>query len=313
MNQHSLWRGSQLVLEQATSQLRSSEGRLLADSVQWWEIPGFPERWPVVVLGAGPPLLIVQGFDASFLDFQLLVVQLAQRYRVLIPDLCGFGFCPRSRAVEVSVAGIVRHLEALIDSSAFAEACVADGASTSTCEFGVIGASMGARLALDLTKRRPERVNRLMMLSPSGLMEPVFHLPFPPIVDYAVVWLLRLWLTRYLLHRWMHARPSLSFGTKETEAMMAHLRVPGWGWSLHKFFRSGSFDDFDGTFPEKPILAVMGSEDPLLSRNQKNLLREALGSRVRVIPVSGHALQWEQPELVARIWGEPDWLIGHGS
>lgn len=312
MNQKDLWKESQLILEQATTQLSSKEGRLLAASVQWWEIPGFPERWPVAVLGAGSPLLIVQGFDASFLDFQLLVVQLAKRYRVLVPDLCGFGFCPRSRAVEVSVAGILRYLEALIDSSAFAEVVVAGGASTSTSEFGVIGASMGARVALDLTRRRPERVNRLMLLSPSGLMEPVFHLPFPPIVDLAVVWLLSLWLPRYLLHRWMHARPSLSFGAKEQEAMMAHLRVSGWGWSLHQFFQSGGFDDFDGIFPDKPILAVMGSEDPLLSRNQKDLLRKALGSTVRVISDSGHALQWEQPELVARIWVERDWLNGNG-
>ena len=313
MNQQNLWKKSQLILEQATTRLRSKEGRLLAASVQWLEIPGFPERWPVVVLGAGPPLLIVQGFDASFLDFQLLAVQLAQRHRVLIPDLCGFGFCPRSRPVEVSVAGILRHLESLIDSPAFAEVLVADGASTSNSEFGVIGASMGVRLALELTRRRPDRVNRLMLLSPSGLMEPVFHLPFPPVIDLSVVWLLSMWLTRYLLHRWMHAKPGLSFGPKEKEAMMAHLRVSGWGWSLHKFFRSGGFGDFDGIFPEKPILAVMGSEDPLLGGNQKDLLRKALGWRMRVIPGSGHALQWEQPELVARMWGERVWLKENGS
>ena len=311
MNQHNSWKESQRILEQASSQLRSKEGKLLAASVQWWEIPGFPERWPVAMLGAGPPLLIVQGFDASFLDYQLLVLELAKRHRVLVPDLCGFGFCPRSRAVEVSPAGILRHLEALIDSSPFTQVLEADGASTSTSTFGVIGVSMGARVALDLTRRRPDRVNRLMLLSPSGLMEPVFDLTFPTLVGLAVIWLLSLWPTRYLLHRCMHAKPSLSFGPKEKESMMAHLRVSGWGRSLHQFFQSGGFGDFDGTFPDKPILAVMGSEDPLLSRNQKVLLRKALGSRVRVIPGSGHALQWEQPDWVARIWHERDWPKGN--
>ncbi len=313
VNQQTLWKESRRILERAATQLRSEEGRLLAASVQWWEIPGFPERWPVVVLGAGPPLLIVQGFDASFLDFQLLVIQLAQSHRVLVPDLCGFGFCPRSRHVEVSLDGIVRHLEALIDSAAFAEALAADGASAATRAFGLIGASMGTQVALDLARRRPERVNRLMLLSPSGLMEPVFHLPFPPVVDVVMVWLLGIWLTRYLLHRWMHARPSHSFGPKEKEAMMAHLRVSGWGWGLRQFFRSEGVGEFDGTFPDKPILAVMGGEDPLLSRKQKDLLRKALGERIRVIPGSGHALQWEQPELVAQLWGESGWPQGNAS
>jgi pimeloyl-ACP methyl ester carboxylesterase len=204
----------------------------------------------VAVLGAGSLLLIVQGFDASFLDFQLLVLQLVLHHRVLVPDLCGFGFSPRSGTVEVSVAGMLRHLEALIDSAAFAAFLEADGASTLTRAFGVIGASMGAQVAFHLTRRRPERVNRLMLLSPSGLMEPVFHLPCPPIVDLAVVRLLSLWLTRYLLHCWMHARPSSSFGAMEREAMVAHLRVSGWGRSMHQFFQSGDFDDFDVLFPD---------------------------------------------------------------
>jgi pimeloyl-ACP methyl ester carboxylesterase len=48
----------------------------------------------VAVLGEGPPLLLLHGFDSSFLEFRRLAPLLAGGATLLIPDLFGFGFTP---------------------------------------------------------------------------------------------------------------------------------------------------------------------------------------------------------------------------
>ena len=42
--------GRQLV-ESAARTLLDPQGRDLAGAVQWWELEGLPERWPVAVIG----------------------------------------------------------------------------------------------------------------------------------------------------------------------------------------------------------------------------------------------------------------------
>ena len=68
--------GRQLV-ESAARTLLDPQGRDLAGAVQWWELEGLPERWPVAVIGQGPPLLLLHGFDSSFLEFRRLAPLLA--------------------------------------------------------------------------------------------------------------------------------------------------------------------------------------------------------------------------------------------
>ena len=60
-------------------------------------LPGLQveDPFPVVVVGTGPPLLLLHGFDSSFLEFRRLAPRLVDRFQLFIPDLFGFGFSPR--------------------------------------------------------------------------------------------------------------------------------------------------------------------------------------------------------------------------
>ena len=65
------------LLERAARELLDPQGRALAAAVQWWPLPGQSEPSPVAVVGAGPPVLLLHGFDSSFLEFRRLAPLLA--------------------------------------------------------------------------------------------------------------------------------------------------------------------------------------------------------------------------------------------
>ena len=83
--------------ESAKKSLLDPLGLYLANDVKWIKLN---ENWnslkfPVVMGGKGPPILLLHGFDSSFLEFRRIYQSLKRNFKVIIPDLLGFGFCPR--------------------------------------------------------------------------------------------------------------------------------------------------------------------------------------------------------------------------
>jgi pimeloyl-ACP methyl ester carboxylesterase len=54
--------------------------------------------------GAGPPLLLIHGFPTASWDWSKIWSGLTARFRVIAPDLIGFGFSARPRDYEYSLA-----------------------------------------------------------------------------------------------------------------------------------------------------------------------------------------------------------------
>ena len=102
------------LVEQAAASLLDPQGRTLAAAVQWWELPGWPEAWPVAVVGQGPPLLLLHGFDSSHLEYRRLAPLLSSHHQLFIPDLFGFGFCPRPSNAAFNPGAVLTHLEVLL-------------------------------------------------------------------------------------------------------------------------------------------------------------------------------------------------------
>ena len=67
----------QELVREAARSLLDPQGRALAAQVEWWQLPGLGPidwgSWPVAVLREGPPVLLLHGFDSSFLEFRRLV------------------------------------------------------------------------------------------------------------------------------------------------------------------------------------------------------------------------------------------------
>ncbi|MEB3361181.1 MAG: alpha/beta fold hydrolase [Synechococcaceae cyanobacterium] len=287
------WRAGAELLEQAAATLQDPQGRDLAAAVQWWELPGLAsdQRWPVAVLGQGPPLLLLHGFDSSLLEFRRLAPLLAAEHRLYVPDLHGFGFCPRPTGGAYGPAAVLNHLEALLEALAEQEG---------PQRLGLIGASMGGSVAVELARRQPERISRLLLLSPAGLTGR--PMPLPPLLDALGVRFLSLPSVRQGICRSAFANPDQDVGAPELEIASLHLRTPGWGFALGRFARSGGFAGSGDPLPDQPLRVLWGADDRILRAPQKQAAEALLGERLRELPACGHLPHVDQPDTVAAVW-----------
>ncbi len=282
------------LVEAAARNLLDPQGRQLAAAVQWWDLPGWARPFPVAVLGEGPPLLLLHGFDSSFLEFRRLAPLLAGGATLLIPDLFGFGFTPRPADGDYSPRGVLTHLEALL-----AEAAARLGPQP----LGLIGASMGGAVAVELSRRQPARIHRLLLLAPAGLTGR--PMPLPPLLDALGVRFLGLPGVRRSLCRTAFADPAASVGPAEEEIASLHLATPGWADSLRRFARSGGFAGCGEPLPSQPLEVLWGADDRILRAPQKKAALALLGDRVKELADCGHLPHLDQSNHVAAAWLTP--------
>jgi len=112
---------------------RSAGRRLRAGSVDWWVID---------TGGEGPALLLLHGLGASGHSFARMIPALAERYRLIVPDLPGQG-C--SRALSPARSGLIPMAEDL------RHLCDRMGVHP----VAVIGHSAGAAIALRMAQDDP--------------------------------------------------------------------------------------------------------------------------------------------------------------
>lgn len=282
---------SRALLEEAAGRLLDPQGRDMAAAVQWWSLPELPQAWPVAVVGEGPPLLLLHGFDSSHLEFRRLAPLLAGEYRLYVPDLYGFGFCPRPRQAAYGPAAVLRHLELLLDAIADREG---------EQPLGLIGASMGGSVAVELARRCPERIARLLLLAPAGLTGRPMLLP--PLLDALGVRFLALPGVRRGLCRSAFADPDRDVGAPELEIASLHLACPGWDRALAAFARSGGFAGCGAPLPPQPLQVLWGTGDRILRPPLKRAAQALLGERVEELADCGHLPHIDQPALVAQRW-----------
>jgi pimeloyl-ACP methyl ester carboxylesterase len=118
-------------------------------------------RMRVLEAGSGPPLLLVHGFLVSHHSFDDIIDTLATRFRVIAPDLPGFGESekPSPTRYPYGIEGFAESMADLI-------------AAFGVGRVSVVGHAMGAAVALTLAAEHPELVTRLVV-------EDALCYPFP--------------------------------------------------------------------------------------------------------------------------------------
>jgi len=238
--------------------------------------------------GHGAPLLLLHGFGAEKDHWTQIAQFLTPNYRVIAPDLPGFG---ESSRLESATYNLDAQLERI---AGFTQAL-------GLAHFHLGGNSMGGYFAAMYAARAPEQVLSLWLLAPAGVAEAeesellrlvnrgdnllildsedkakrLVHLLFtkPPFVPegFAAVWRKRAMAVREFSAK--------IFGELFVNPVMLDERLPG--------------------LPT-PALIVWGDDDRLLHVSGAAKLKAMLpNAELRVMPCMGHCPMLERPRETA--------------
>lgn len=104
--------------------------------------------------GSGPVVVLLHGSGpgvSAWTNWRRVIPALADGFRVIAPDMAGFGLTERKPETVYDIKHWVTHLIAILDSLGVARA-------------SLIGNSFGGSLALAAALRHPDRVDRLVLM-----------------------------------------------------------------------------------------------------------------------------------------------------
>jgi pimeloyl-ACP methyl ester carboxylesterase len=263
--------------------------------------------------GEGPPLLLVHGWPQHWWSWRRLIPRLSRDYRVLAPDLRGWGWSDAPPG-DYAKATFADDLLALLDAEGLDRVLV-------------IGHDWGGYASFLLALEHPDRVERLLGLdiAPPWIQRPrPRNLGLPVFLSYQAVLATPGVGPRVLTRstRFVSALiragsgPRARWSDEELDAYALVLRDPARARAscacyrtfltreLPAFVRRG---DRGGAL-QVPSLLAMGKASPL----QRALgPRPGHNLRVETIPDAGHFLPEEAPDDVLRL--AADWFSSASS
>jgi 2-hydroxymuconate-semialdehyde hydrolase len=239
--------------------------------------------------GDGPPVVLIHGSGpgvSAWANWRLNLGPLAEQFRVIAPDMVGFGFTDRSAEVTYGRATWTAHLEAFLD------ALELDAVH-------LIGNSFGGAIALAFALERPQRVRRLVLMGSVGLS-------FPITPGLEAVWGYEpsIAAMRELLDLFAYDR---SLVTDELAELRYQASVrPGFQASFASMFPAPRQRGVDDLASPEDAIAKLPHETLILHGREDRVIPPAVSQRLfELIPSSqlhlfGHCGHWTQIEHAAR-------------
>jgi pimeloyl-ACP methyl ester carboxylesterase len=109
--------------------------------------------------GSGEPVIMLHGSGpgvSGLANWQHNMPALSQRFRVLAPDIVGFGATERPDDIVYSLRTWTDHVWAFLD---------AHGISSTA----IVGNSLGGRIALQMATDRPDRITKMVLMGAPGV------------------------------------------------------------------------------------------------------------------------------------------------
>ena len=158
---------------------------------------------------------------------------------------------------------------------------------------------MGGSVAMSLAKQIPERIEKIILLSPAGLFGEAKKIPFP--LNQIGAAFLGLSQVRKSLCRQAFAYPDKSVGLMEEQIASIHLGCSGWRNSLATFAKNGGFAGTYKNIQQIPIKTICGDNDRILGKKElKNIkMRDTLN--FIGLKNCGHLPHLDLPSLSSKI------------
>ena len=113
--------------------------------------------------GKGDPVVLIHGSGpgvTSYANWRLVLPALAENFRVLAPDMVGFGFSERPANIQYGVQTWADQVVGLMDTLELPTA-------------HLVGNSFGGAIALRIATQHPDRVGKLVLMGSMGVPFPI--------------------------------------------------------------------------------------------------------------------------------------------
>jgi pimeloyl-ACP methyl ester carboxylesterase len=233
-----------------------------------------------------PAVILLHGFGSSLHTWEDWSNALSTDHRVIRFDLPGSGLSPPDPSGDYGDARSIAVLTALMDRLGVGRA-------------SVIGNSMGGRIAWTFAAEHPERVDRLVLISPDGFASPGFEYGRQPDIPATIK------LMRYVLPKPL-VRMSLAPAYTDPKAMTDEratryydlMRAPGVRDAMiARMQQSIRFDPVPQLRTIRaPTLVLWGEQDRMIPlTNARDFVDAIPGSTLATLVGVGHLPQEEAP------------------
>lgn len=268
----------------------SLEQRYTNDDSAYLEIQGTRVHYRNT--GSGPPLLLLHGAASSLHTWSGWTEHLRDSFRIIRPDLPGFGLTGPPTDSIVSPTQFVQFLHGFVEEL-----------DVDTVSLG--GSSFGGLVALRYALDHPDRVRNIVLLNPMGLEQkrplPVSlaSLPLPKLADR--------FSPRFLVERvlrYLYGQPN-ALKDSVVDRYYELLLRDGNRHFLRQFVRTQSLPDevLERSLRDvtAPVLLQWGCRDPWLPVELANRFHKTLPNSSLITYLSaGHVPMEERPSQTAR-------------
>lgn len=248
--------------------------------------------WHYLEGGRGEPLVLLHGFNADAHHFCQSARRLKAHFRILAPDLPGFGLTPMGDSDSFRIEDRAREVLNWLD-------------AMGVHEFYLGGNSMGGYLAVAMARQAPDRVRALWLLAPGGLksaklspvMEEVAEERHNPLVVRNVADFRRLIDYCFVRPPWIPG-PLVRFLTRR--AAESAVRAQRMFDAMR--YDSGALEDMLRGM-QTPALVIWGQSDQVLHPDGAALVESLMPeAKVLVLPATGHLPMIEAARTCAEAW-----------
>jgi pimeloyl-ACP methyl ester carboxylesterase len=257
-------------------------------------------RLHVAEAGEGPPLVLMHGYPQHWYVWRRFIPELAKRYRVICPDIKGFGWSGAPKGAY-DKERLAKEMVKLFD------------------ELGVerarfVGHDWGAWLGYMIAMKQPERIERLVALS---MLHPFHRFGFRYMLNLWHLWHGQLlgapgigrWAARpdsapgRAIARWLGAR---TWSEEERRIFLDQFKDERRARATQRLYASVRNRDMPSILMGRyrrmglkvPTLIITGHRDPAVLPNRiKDVAKYAPQARMEYVE-AGHAILEERPAEV---------------
>jgi pimeloyl-ACP methyl ester carboxylesterase len=234
-----------------------------------------------------PTIIMIHGFGSSLQTWEPWARLLDTKFRVVRFDLPGSGLSSPDPRGDYTDARTISIILALMDRLGVAKA-------------SLIGNSIGGRIAWTFAAEHPDRVDKLVLISPDGFASPGFEYGHAPKVP-ATLGLMRYVLPKALLRASL--KPAYGDPSALTEQTVARyydlMLAPGVRQALLSRMKETVLVDPKPLLKriKAPVLLLWGERDGMIPfSNAQAYLQNLPNARLVGLPDLGHVPQEEAPQ-----------------